>query len=70
MTAPGLGMRGASLTMPCAAVGERPASRMRRSGYTENRCTSGPRRVVVLEPGTIPKTPGKLRRATSHALLG
>jgi fatty-acyl-CoA synthase len=30
-----------------------------------------PRRVVVLEPGTIPKTPsGKLRRRTSHALLG
>jgi len=29
------------------------------------------RRVVVLEPGTIPKTPsGKLRRTTSHALLG
>jgi fatty-acyl-CoA synthase len=29
------------------------------------------RRVVVLEPGTIPKTPsGKLRRATSHALWG
>ena len=28
-------------------------------------------RMVVLEPGTIPKTPsGKLRRATSHALLG
>jgi fatty-acyl-CoA synthase len=30
-----------------------------------------PRRVVVLEPGTIPKTPsGKLRRATSHTLVG
>jgi fatty-acyl-CoA synthase len=30
-----------------------------------------PRRVVVVEPGTIPKTPsGKLRRWTSHALVG
>jgi len=30
-----------------------------------------PRRVVVVEPGTIPKTPsGKLRRATSHLLVG
>jgi len=30
-----------------------------------------PRRVVVLEPGTIPKTPsGKLRRFTTNALVG
>ena len=30
-----------------------------------------PRRVAVLEPGTIPKTPsGKLRRFTSNALVG
>jgi fatty-acyl-CoA synthase len=30
-----------------------------------------PRRVVVLQPGTIPKTPsGKLRRSTSHTLVG
>jgi fatty-acyl-CoA synthase len=30
-----------------------------------------PRRVVVVEPGTIPKTPsGKLRRFTSHSLVG
>ena len=30
-----------------------------------------PRRVVVVAPGTIPKTPsGKLRRITSHALVG
>ena len=30
-----------------------------------------PRRVVVVEPGTIPKTPsGKLRRATSDVLVG
>jgi fatty-acyl-CoA synthase len=30
-----------------------------------------PRNVVVVEPGTIPKTPsGKLRRSTSHALVG
>ncbi|HET7665805.1 MAG TPA: AMP-binding protein, partial [Mycobacterium sp.] len=33
--------------------------------------TVRPRRVVVVEPGTIPKTPsGKLRRATSHLLVG
>jgi fatty-acyl-CoA synthase len=33
--------------------------------------TVRPRRVVVVEPGTIPKTPsGKLRRATSHTLVG
>jgi fatty-acyl-CoA synthase len=33
--------------------------------------TVRPRRVVVLEPGTIPKTPsGKLRRGTSNALVG
>jgi fatty-acyl-CoA synthase len=33
--------------------------------------TVRPRRVVVLEPGTIPKTPsGKLRRGTSHTLVG
>jgi fatty-acyl-CoA synthase len=39
--------------------------------HTWNEVTVRSRRVVVLEPGTIPKTPsGKLRRATSHALLG
>jgi fatty-acyl-CoA synthase len=33
--------------------------------------TVRPRRVVVLRPGTIPKTAsGKLRRATSHTLVG
>jgi fatty-acyl-CoA synthase len=33
--------------------------------------TVRPRRVVVLRPGTIPKTPsGKLRRCTSQALVG
>jgi len=65
MTTQGLSMRGASLTML--------VRRIKHEGVhaVVSEVTVRSRRVVVLEPGTIPKTPsGKLRRATSHALLG